>query len=31
MTHSIWLWVSFVVVVGGLLAVDLGLFNRQRP
>ena len=29
MTHSIWLWVSFAVVVGGLLAVDLGLFNRK--
>ncbi len=29
MTHSPWLWVSFVVVVGGLLAVDLGLFNRR--
>jgi tellurite resistance protein TerC len=29
MTHSIWLWVGFFVVVGALLAVDLGLLNRR--
>jgi tellurite resistance protein TerC len=27
--HSIWLWVGFTVIVGGLLAVDLGLLNRR--
>lgn len=27
--HSIWLWVGFGAVVLGLLAVDLGLFNRK--
>jgi tellurite resistance protein TerC len=27
--HSIWLWVGFAAIVGGLLAVDLGLLNRR--
>ena len=29
MTSSIWLWVGFIVVVIGLLALDLGVFHRK--
>jgi tellurite resistance protein TerC len=28
-THSIWLWLGFLVFVAGLLAVDLGLLHRR--
>jgi tellurite resistance protein TerC len=28
-THSIWPWVGFVIFVLGMLAVDLGVFNRN--
>jgi len=29
MTHSIWLWVAFIVFILAMLGLDLGVFHRK--